>query len=257
MEYNAPLILTKLNMPRLSDDLVNRPHLLERLNRGLDRNLTLISAPAGYGKTTLAATWLKNCAHPVAWLMMGFYVVMLAVNGILMVRINPEMIAERAEIKEGTKSWDRVLTSLGALLWLLILLVTGLDKRFGWSPEFSIYIQLLAFIFVVLGYTFASWAMLSNPFFSGTVRIQEERGHIVASTGPYTYVRHPGYSGWSLANLATPVALGSLVGLVPAVLFLLNLIIRTAMEDQTLQDELDGYKAYSEQVRFRLIPWVW
>ena len=110
----------------------------------------------------------------MAWLMMGFYVVMLAVNAILMVRINPEMIAERAEIKEGTKSWDRVLTSLGALLWLLILLVTGLDKRFGWSPEFSIYIQLLAFIFVVLGYTFASWAMLSNPFFSGTVRIQEE-----------------------------------------------------------------------------------
>ena len=99
--------------------------------------------------------------------------------------------------------------------------------------------------------------MLSNPFFSGTVRIQEECGHTVASTGPYNYVRHPGYSGWNLANLATPVALGSLVGLVPAVLFLLNLIIRTAMEDQTLQDELDGYKAYSEQVRYRLIPWVW
>jgi len=180
----------------------------------------------------------------MAWLMMGFYVVMLAVNAILMVRINPEMIAERAEIKEGTKSWDRVLTS-------------RLDKRFGWSPEFSIYIQLLAFVFVGLGYAFASWAMLSNPFFSGTVRIQEERGHTVASTGPYNYVRHPGYSGWSLANLATPVALGSLVGLVPAVLFLLNLIIRTAMEDQTLQDELDGYKAYTQQVRYRLIPWVW
>jgi protein-S-isoprenylcysteine O-methyltransferase Ste14 len=193
----------------------------------------------------------------MAWLMMGFYVVMLAVNAILMMRRNPEMVAERAEVKEGTKSWDLVLTSLGALLWLLILLVTGLDKRFGWSPEFSIYIQLLAFIFAVLGYAFASWAMLSNPFFSGTVRIQEERGHTVTSTGPYSYVRHPGYSGWSLANLATPVALGSLVGLVPAVLFLLNLIIRTAMEDQTLQDELDGYKAYTQQVRYRLIPWVW
>jgi len=194
---------------------------------------------------------------PMAWLMMGFYVVMLAVNAILMIRRNPEMVAERAEVKEGTKDWDRVLTSLGALLWLLILLVTGLDKRFSWSPDFSLYVQLLAFIFVVLGYSFASWAMLSNPFFAGTVRIQEERGHSVATTGPYRYVRHPGYSGWSLANLATPIALGSLVGLVPAVLFLLNLIIRTAKEDQTLQDELDGYKEYTEQVRYRLLPGVW
>jgi len=182
---------------------------------------------------------------------------MLAVNAILMIRRNPEMVAERAEVKEGTKDWDRVLTSLGALLWLLILLVTGLDKRFSWSSDFSLYIQLLAFIFVVLGYSFASWAMLSNPFFAGTVRIQEERGHSVATTGPYRYVRHPGYSGWSLANLATPIALGSLVGLVPAVLFLLNLIIRTAKEDQTLQDELDGYKEYTEQVRYRLLPGVW
>ena len=194
---------------------------------------------------------------PMAWLMMGFYVIMLAVNAILMMRRNPEMVAERAEVREGTKSWDRVLASLGALLWLLILLVTGLDKRFGWSPDFSIYIQLLAFIFVVFGYAFASWAMLSNPFFSGTVRIQEERGHAVATTGPYQTVRHPGYTGWNMANLATPVALGSLVGLLPAVLFVFNLIIRTAMEDQTLKDELEGYKEYTEQVHYRLIPGIW
>ena len=194
---------------------------------------------------------------PMAWLMMGFYVAMLAVNAILMMRRNPEMVAERAEVREGTKSWDRVLASLGALLWLLILLVTGLDKRLGWSPDFSIYIQLFAFIFVVLGYAFASWAMLSNPFFSGTVRIQKERGHTVATSGPYQTVRHPGYSGWSLANLTTPVALGSLVGLIPAVLFVFNLIIRTALEDQTLKEELEGYKEFTEQVRYRLIPGVW
>jgi len=194
---------------------------------------------------------------PMAWLLIGFYVAMLAVNAILMLRFSPEMVAERAEIKEGTKSWDRVLTSLGALLWLLILLVTGLDKRFGWSPEILLYIEMIAFVFVMLGYAFASWAMLSNSFFSGTVRIQEERGHSVATTGAYQFVRHPGYSGWSLGNLAMPVALGSLVGLVPAVLFVLNLIIRTALEDQTLQDELDGYKEYTEQVRYRLLPGVW
>ena len=112
-------------------------------------------------------------------------------------------------------------------------------------------------MFVVFGYAFASWAMLSNPFFSGTVRIQKERDHVVATAGPYRIVRHPGYSGWSLANLATPVALGSLVGLMPAVLFVFNLIIRTAMEDQTLQEELDGDLQYSERVRYRLVPGIW
>lgn len=193
----------------------------------------------------------------MAWLMMGFYVIMLAINAILMMRRSPEMVAERAEVREGTKDWDRVLTSILALISLLILVVTGLDKRFGWSPEISIYIQVIAFVLLMLGYSFSSWAMLSNPFFSGTVRIQEERGHSVATSGPYRFVRHPGYSGWSLANLATPVALGSLWGLVPGVLAALLFVIRTAMEDQTLQEELNGYKAYSEQVRYRLVPGIW
>ena len=226
------------------------------LNKAIRKRFTQVIVQALLMGTILFVS-AGTLNWPMAWLMMGFYVAMLAVNAILMMRRNPEMIAERAEVKEGTKDWDRVLTSLGALLWLLILLVTGLDKRFGWSPEFSIYIQLFAFIFVMLGYAFASWAMLSNPFFAGTVRIQEERGHAVATAGPDQTVRHPGYSGWSLANLATPVALGSLVGLMPAVLFVLNLIIRTALEDQTLQDELDGYKEYTEQVRYRLLPGIW
>jgi protein-S-isoprenylcysteine O-methyltransferase Ste14 len=193
----------------------------------------------------------------MAWLMMGFYVIMLAVNAIIMMRRSPEMVAERAEVREGTKNWDRVLTSVLALMWLLILLVTGLDKRFGWSPEIPIYIQIIAFVLLMLGYSFSSWAMISNPFFSGTVRIQEERGHAVATSGPYRYVRHPGYSGWILANLATPVALGSLWGLLPGVLAALLFVIRTSMEDQTLREELNGYRAYSEQVRYRLVPGIW
>lgn len=193
----------------------------------------------------------------MAWLMMGFYVIMLAVNATFMMRRNPEMVAERAEVKEGTKGWDKLLTSILALFWLLILLVTGLDKRFGWSPEIPVYIQLIAFVLLMFGYSFSSWAMISNPFFSGTVRIQEERGHVVATSGPYRYIRHPGYSGWILANLATPIALGSLWGLVPGVLAAILFVIRTSKEDQTLREELDGYQAYSEQVHYRLVPGIW
>jgi protein-S-isoprenylcysteine O-methyltransferase Ste14 len=116
---------------------------------------------------------------------------------------------------------------------------------------------LISFVLVALGYALSSWAMLSNPFFSGTVRIQGERGHSVATAGPYHYVRHPGYSGWILANLTTPVALGSLWGLLPGLLVVLGFVVRTAMEDRTLQTELDGYKEYTQQVRYRLVPGIW
>jgi protein-S-isoprenylcysteine O-methyltransferase Ste14 len=194
---------------------------------------------------------------PMAWLMMGYYLLMLVVNAVLMLRKNPEMIAERSEIGAGTKDWDRIVISLVSILWLVALLIPGLDKRFGWSPEIPIYIQLISFVLVALGYALSSWAMLSNPFFSGTVRIQGERGHSVATAGPYHYVRHPGYSGWILANLTTPVALGSLWGLLPGLLVVLGFVVRTAMEDRTLQTELDGYKEYTQQVRYRLVPGIW
>jgi protein-S-isoprenylcysteine O-methyltransferase Ste14 len=107
------------------------------------------------------------------------------------------------------------------------------------------------------GYALSSWAMVSNKFFSGFVRIQKERGHTVAAGGPYQYVRHPAYSGWVLAYLTMPLVLGSWMALIPGGLTAIALVARTALEDKTLQAELEGYQEYARQVRYRLLPRMW
>ena len=109
----------------------------------------------------------------------------------------------------------------------------------------------------VLGYTLVVWATAANAFFAQTVRIQRERGHAVATGGPYQFMRHPGYAGTILFELAVPVMLGSWWALVPGSLVALLIIIRTALEDRTLQKELDGYQEYAKRVHYRLLPGIW
>jgi protein-S-isoprenylcysteine O-methyltransferase Ste14 len=137
------------------------------------------------------------------------------------------------------------------------LIVAGLDVRFGWSPELALAIRLAALVLWLQGDVFSKWAAVSNRFYSRLVRIQEDRGHTVVTDGPYRTVRHPGYAGALLVGLATPIALGSLWALVPAVLLGLLLVIRTALEDRTLHAELSGYAAYAQQTRYRLVPLIW
>ena len=100
--------------------------------------------------------------------------------------------------------------------------------------------------------------MRVNPYFEKTARIQKDRDQKVITTGPYCYVRHPGYIGTIVGYaLAPPIMLGSWWALLPALLATLSLIVRTALEDRMLQDELDGYAAYAARVRFRLVPYLW
>jgi protein-S-isoprenylcysteine O-methyltransferase Ste14 len=190
-----------------------------------------------------------------AWAYLGVGVGILVVNLLVM---SPELIAERGEIKENAKSWDKVLASLIGVLMLGAFVVIGLDERFGWSPQLDLAVHLVALIFYALGQGLFSWAMASNKFFSSTVRIQMDRDHTVVTGGPYQYVRHPGYVGYITSFcLATPLALGSLWALIPGCLGALLLIIRTALEDRTLLEELDGYKEYAQHVRYRLLPGIW
>lgn len=191
-----------------------------------------------------------------AWAYVGVNVAVPVVNSLIILPKNPELIAERAQIKE-TRAWDRAIIPSVTLLLFVTLIVAGLDNRFGWSPHLALAIQFFALALVVLGYGLLSWAMLSNRFFSGVVRIQKERGHIVVTAGPYQYVRHPGYAGMITALLATPILLGSLWALVPAGLAVCGYVVRTALEDRTLREELDGYKDYARRVRYRLVPGIW
>jgi protein-S-isoprenylcysteine O-methyltransferase Ste14 len=187
------------------------------------------------------------------------YILGFVLSRMLVAQRHPDLLAERARFTqhEDTKPWDKWLAPLVGLGGGLIPLVAGLDALFDWSPTFSLPVKILALAIILAGYALGSYALIENRFFSGMVRIQTDRGHHVVSSGPYHWLRHPGYAGALLAYLATPFFLDSLWAFLPAVLLTILLVIRTALEDRTLQDELTGYYDYARRVRFRLLPGVW
>lgn len=203
-----------------------------------------------------AGTW----RWPEAWVFVVVYVGLTILSRYLVARRHPDLLAERAQFTkaEGAKSWDKVLAPLIAIGGsLVIIVVAGLDFRFGWPPPVPVWVELLALLALILGFAFGTWAMYVNRYFSGIVRIQTDRGHQVVSAGPYRYMRHPGYVGGIVASLAIPLALGSVFALIPAALFVALTVLRTALEDKTLQAELPGYAGYAQRVRYRLLPGVW
>jgi len=194
----------------------------------------------------------------MAWILLGVYSTGLFVTFLLLNLCDPDLARERAKIQEGTKGWDKKLVNLfNSLIYLVMPPLAGVDKRLGWSPPVSLAVQWMALIVFVLGMGLFDWAMLSNRFFSGTVRIQEDRGHTVVADGPYRVVRHPGYVGMIVMFVLPPLVLGSLWALIPAGLAALATVIRTALEDKTLQVELPGYAEYAQRTRYRLLPRVW
>src|SRR4030043_419169 len=199
------------------------------------------------------------CAGRLNLVMAWVYIAMVLINtSITSLIMNPELIAERSEIKKGTKAWEIFpAIVIGRVGPLVILIWAGLDIRFGWSSQISLPLQIVALGIAILGLLLTDWAVVSNKFFSGVVRIQKDRGHTVVTTGPYQYVRHPGYVGAILHNIAVPVILSSLWTFIPVGFVVCITIIRTKFEDQTLQKELDGYKAYASRVRYRLLPNIW
>ena len=176
-------------------------------------------------------------------------------------RRHPGLLAERNKNFEqaaGVKSWDKVLAPLmGLSVSFPLVIVAGLDHRLGWSPVFPLWLNLLGLLLAGLGYAFVVWALAENRFFSGMVRIQTDRGHVVCDSGPYRIVRHPGYAGNILPLPGIVLALSSLWTLIPALVALIIAVIRTALEDRTLQAELPGYREYARRVRYRLFPGIY
>lgn len=191
------------------------------------------------------------------WIFLGLFGVLQAILSRLLAQRSPDLLAERSRVQAGTKRWDKPLVFLQLVFPLICWIVSGLDLRFEWGAPVPAGIQVGALGIMLLGYVWTAWAMLVNRFFSGTVRIQTDRGHTVVSSGPYRFVRHPGYAGAILFQLATPPFLGSWWGVLPAVLSLPVHVTRAALEDRTLRRELPGYCEYAEKVRFRLLPGIW
>jgi len=206
---------------------------------------------------------LMICGWDLCWWQGWLYSAVIVVAGIgprmWVEKKRPGLMAERGKFgkAQNVKSWDKVLAPLMAVsISFPLVIVAGLDHHFGWSPVFPTWLNILGFILIVLGYTFAGWAFTENRFFSTVVRIQTDRGHMVCDSGPYRIVRHPGYAGNFLALPGIVLALGSVWTIIPMIVALIITVIRTALEDKTLQEELPGYRDYVRRVRYRLIPGV-
>ncbi len=191
-----------------------------------------------------------------AWLYLGICVAGLAVNAATLWRHSPDLIAERGRIGE-MRAWDRwIALTWSVAAYVALPLVAALDERYGWTAM-AVGWQVAGAAGVAATLALAGWAMRANAFFSTAVRIQSERGHTVCRSGPYRFVRHPGYVGFILQGFATALLLGSVWALVPAALAGALMAVRTALEDRTLRAELAGYSEYAGDVRWRLVPGVW
>ena len=207
---------------------------------------------------------LLICGGDIGWWQAWLYSLLIFTAGvggrIWAEQRHPGLMAERQNIEniQNAKTWDRVLAPLMAVsVGFPMVIVAGLDHRYNWSPEFPLWLIVPGFILISLGYAFAAWALAENRFFSSVVRIQTDRGHEVCDSGPYRIVRHPGYAGNIPPLLGIVLALGSVWTLIPAAVALIIAVIRTALEDQTLQEELPGYRDYARRVRYRLIPGIY
>jgi protein-S-isoprenylcysteine O-methyltransferase Ste14 len=188
-----------------------------------------------------------------AWYVLLLGLVLLIINLIV---LPAELVGERGR-KKNVKKWDRMLSSVISVPTILMYVFSGLDRRFNGTGDIPDIINITGLVFIFLGSMLFTWSMVSNKFFTTLVRLQTDRQHTVVTDGPYKYIRHPGYVGYIIFTLATPIALGAFWGLVFSGIIVILLIVRTALEDSTLKKELPGYAEYTENVKYKLIPFLW
>jgi protein-S-isoprenylcysteine O-methyltransferase Ste14 len=193
-----------------------------------------------------------------AWVYMVVMVGLSLTMGVALARRDPGLMNERLRppIQKTQTAADKILLSillLGIFAWLALM---GLDIRFGWSPV-PVWAQVIGMLILLVGIWICYLTMLENSFAAPVVKIQDERGQKVITTGPYAYVRHPMYAGAILYFAGTALLLGSWWGLASVLVFIVLLAIRTFIEEKTLRTGLRGYDDYAARVRYKLIPMVW
>jgi protein-S-isoprenylcysteine O-methyltransferase Ste14 len=194
-----------------------------------------------------------------AWAYVIVNILSFVASRYLASRKNPDLMVERGRFMEhnNTEPWDKRLSPLLGIGSALIPLTVGLDTLFGRPVHFVLWVRLLALALMIAGYFLGSYALVANRYFSGMVRIQADREHQVVTARPYRWIRHPGYAGALLSYLATPFLLQSLWSIIPVLMTLGILVVRTVLEDRTLQEKLEGYCKYAQEVQYRLLPGIW
>jgi protein-S-isoprenylcysteine O-methyltransferase Ste14 len=189
----------------------------------------------------------------------GFLYLALALAGVtlshILVPAGSTITVDRAREAQAGRDWDRRLLGAYFLVNIVTFLTAGMDSgRFRWTGDVPVGVTVAGAILMVLGQALFAVAKRENAFFSSTVRIQAERGHQVCDTGLYRFVRHPGYLGMLMSQLAFPLVMNSYWAFVPAGIGAGLLVVRTVLEDRFLVEELPGYAEYSNRTRRKLIP---
>ncbi len=165
---------------------------------------------------------------------------------------------KRLKVRRDAKSWDKLLLGLFVIVFSITIVLGGLDTgRFDWSPHLPRSVHLSGIILTILGFSLFLAALRQNKFFSPIISFQTGENHAVCDTGVYKLVRHPGYLGLSISLIGIPLLTGSLWSMIPALIGIIILWIRTSLEDKTLKNELKGYLEYTKRTRYKLIPWVY
>lgn len=196
-----------------------------------------------------------------AWIIVGLWTIFGIVMTHYLLRHDPALLAERLKLvplHKDQKVWDKAIMLLFFIAGIGLYIVPGFDVvRYGWSEPLPLWIRIIAILVHLPCFVFLGWVMRENTYLSQVVKIDNERGHQVVTSGPYALVRHPMYTVVIILLFAVPVALGSRFALILAIFLTMLLIMRTYLEDRTLHAELEGYPDYAKQTRFRLIPGIW
>jgi protein-S-isoprenylcysteine O-methyltransferase Ste14 len=211
------------------------------------------------GVATVAAILMVSAGRwdwAAGWGLTAIYAIWVGVTAVLIMPRHPALLAERAT-RRPERGWYKIILSAIGLLTTGAYVAAGLDVRNAWGPDMPDLMQWAGGAIALVGYLLVVLSMRANAFFSTVARIQADRGQTVATGGPYRAVRHPGYVGAAAFALGAPVVLGSWVALPLGVLSAALVVLRTALEDRMLLEELEGYAAYADQIPWRLIPGLW
>ncbi|MEJ2607019.1 MAG: isoprenylcysteine carboxylmethyltransferase family protein [Anaerolineales bacterium] len=191
------------------------------------------------------------------WIFLATYLIVFIAWGMYLKFKKPDLLQERVTAFGKGKKWDRILIGIYWILILAFLFTASLDAGRNQNFVTPIPIKIISMVFILAGYALGFWSGIANEYLSSFVRIQEERGHQVSQAGPYRFIRHPMYAGDILSYPFVALFLNSLWALIPAALIIVLFIVRTYLEDTTLQRELEGYSEYTQKVKYRLVPYVW
>ena len=191
------------------------------------------------------------------WLYGSINIISTVINSLALYK-DEELTEERSKFRADSKSWDKLILALLALINIIINIVAGLDSgRFHWSTQLHWSIYLLGTVLILGAEVIFLTAQKQNKFFSSAMRIQTDRGQVVCETGLYKIIRHPAYLGMIISVAGIPLILGSLWSIIPSSISIILILIRTSLEDRTLTNELSGYREYAYKTRYKLLPVLW